>query len=551
VTIERLSPTDRLMLLADDIWPQEIGALAVLDGNGLWSADGELQIEDLRRRIVSRLPLVPRLRQVILRPAPLYGGPLWADARRFDIAEHVRVAEVAAPGGDDQLLACVERLRRRRLDPARPGWEMWFLTGLPRHEVGLFVKIHHAMADGMAAMTILGAFLDRADAVAGLGAPAPWRPAPAPRRSDLVAAEIRGHLRRVAGALGTLLHPRATWLRLRGAMPAVRELLADAPPPPTSLDGVLGQDRRLAVMRCTTRELRSIGRAHDATANDVLLALIAGGLRALLMHRGEPIEGVWAPIYVPITMRRRWRGPVAGNRVAQMAIPLPLSVADPAERLGRIAAATAAGKLRDRSAVGKLFRSSITTWLVLKAVDRQRVNVCSANIPGPRTPRFLLGSRVLEVAPILPLIGTVSLGVGAISYAGAVMIGITADRDAFPDLDVFMRGMRQELDALRTRPLPLGPHEPGSAADDTPLNGPAQVFVVGSEHDDLVAHGRNGGEGRLQRSSFCPADPVRGRPDVTSAERNDPARHFQEVADGPDQRRWERLRGRGPREAIG
>jgi hypothetical protein len=148
-------------------------------------------------------------------------------------------------------------------------------------------------------------------------------------------------------------------------------------------------------------------------------------------------------------LRRRWKGAVAGNRVAQMAIPLPIGVSDPIERLTRIAAATVAGKARDRSAVGKLFRSSITTWLLLKAVDRQRVNACSANIPGPRQPRFLLGSRVLEVVPILPLIGRLTLGVGAISYAGAFTIGVTADRDACPDLDVFVTGVERELEALR------------------------------------------------------------------------------------------------------
>ena len=132
--IERLSPGDQLMLLADDTWPQEIGALVLLDGDGLWSDGGRLRIGMLRRQIEARLHLVPRFRQVILRPGRGLGGPLWVDARRFDINEHVRVARVDAPGGEGELLDCVERLRRRRLDPSRPGWEVWFLTGLPARE---------------------------------------------------------------------------------------------------------------------------------------------------------------------------------------------------------------------------------------------------------------------------------------------------------------------------------------------------------------------------------------------------------------------------------
>ena len=452
MTIERLSPGDRLMLLASDTWPQEIGALVLLDGHGLWDPAGRLRIGALRRRIQRRLHLVPRFRQVVVRPGRGLGGPLWVDAPRFDLAEHVRVAHVTAPGGEDELLECVEGLRRRRLNLTRPGWEMWFLTGLPDGRVGLFAKVHHAMADGMAAMTIIGAFLDGA-AESPTAIVPPWRPAPAPRTRDLLIDALRGHVRGVAGAFATVLHPRATWQKLRAAMPAVRELLSGEPPPRTSLDGVVGQSRRLAVVRCTLPDLRSIADAHDATVNDVLLALIAGGLRALLIGRGEPVRRIWVPIYVPITLRRRWRGPVAGNRVAQMAVPLPLGVTDPLQRIARIAAATATGKKRDRSAVGKLFRSSIATWLLLKAVDRQRVNVCSANIPGPRSALSLAGSRALEVVPILPLIGRVSLGVGAVSYAGAFTIGVTADRDRFPDLDAFVAGMEQELDALgRPRP---------------------------------------------------------------------------------------------------
>jgi WS/DGAT/MGAT family acyltransferase len=454
VTIERLSPGDRLMLVAGDTWPQEIGVLALLDGTGLWRSDGELRIDALRCHVGSRLHLVPRFRQVIVRPDRGRGGPFWSDAPGFDIDEHVRAMSVEAPGGEAELLACVERLRRRRLDPARPGWEMWFLTGLLERNVGLFVKIHHAMADGMAAMTMMGAFLD-ASADATIEPAPPWRPAPAPRARDLVADTLRSRLRGLRGAVATLFNPGATWQTVRRALPAARELLADEPPPRASLDGILGQDRRLAVLRSSLADLRSIARAREATVNDVLLALIAGGLRALLIGRGEALDGLWAPIYVPITTRRRWRGPTAGNRVAQMAVPLPLDVADPLVRLARIAEATAGGKARDRSAVGKLFRSSLTTWLVLRAVDRQRVNVCSANVPGPRAPRFLAGSRVLEVVPILPLIGRVSLGVGAVSYAGAFTLGVTADRDRFGDLDTFVAGMERELGVLRSSHSPV------------------------------------------------------------------------------------------------
>jgi hypothetical protein len=86
--------------------------------------------------------------------------------------------------------------------------------------------------------------------------------------------------------------------------------------------------------------------------------------------------------------------------------------------------------------------------LLLMAVMRQRVNVTSASIPGPKMPLYLAGAGVLEVFPVLPLIANEPLGVGALSYAGALTIGITADRDAFPDVDGFGTAVRHELHAL-------------------------------------------------------------------------------------------------------
>ncbi len=448
MAVERLSPGDLLMLRASEVWPQEIGALASLEGGPLFDAADQFRIEQLRERIASRLHLVTRFRQVVRDPSPPFGGPVWVDVGRFDIAEHVRVMRLEGPCDDAGLLDAAETLRRARLDPSRPGWEMWFLIGTAHDRVGLFVKIHHAVADGLAAMTIIGALLDP-------GADAPmqparvWRPHAPPTRPALLADSLQRYFRAWADTIGALVRPRVTWSRLHAAIPALHELLVDDPPPETSLGRLVGADRTLAVVRAHLADLRSIARAHDATVNDVLLAATAGGLRALLVGRGEPVDGVTVPIYVPVSLRRRWHGAVQGNRVAQMAVPLPLGTADPAVRLAAIAAVTAERKTLDRSAVGKLFRSGLMTRLMLKAVNRQRVHACSANIPGPRRPLYLAGARVLEVMPVLPLIGRVALGVGAISYAGDFTIGVTADRDAFPDLEVLVSGIHDELAELR------------------------------------------------------------------------------------------------------
>jgi diacylglycerol O-acyltransferase / wax synthase len=405
ISIDRLTALDQLMLRASTAWPQDIGALALLDGANLLEPSGRLRIEAVREAIESRLPLVPRFRQVVYVPRRGLGGPLWVDAPSFELSDHLRVLPLPAGSGEADLLVAIERLRRQPLDAARPLWELWFLTGLPNTQVALFVRLHHAIADGMAAMTIVAALLDPAPDAPAAPAP-PWTPTPRPSARRLLADNLRRHLQRLASALSVLARPRTTLQRLRAAWPAIRELFAETPAPETSLDRMVGPGRTLALIRTTLDQVK---------------------------------------------------------QVAQMAVPLPLEVSEPGRRLHQIAAETAKRKARTRTSLGTLFRGRIARLLLLKAVMRQRVNVTSASIPGPQAPLYLAGARLLEVFPVLPLIANEPLGVGALSYAGTFTIGVVADRDAFPDIEVFAAGAREELRALGVSTCPTS-GRPGADA---------------------------------------------------------------------------------------
>lgn len=448
MSIERLSALDRLMLWASRRWPQDIGALAILDGGPLVDEAGRFQIDAVRDAVERRLHLVPRFRQLIWRPRRGLGGPLWVDAPTFDLTDHVRVLPLEPPAGEDELLAAIEQIRRRRLLPGRPPWEMWLLPGLPDRQVGLFVRIHHAMADGVAAMATLAALLETAPDLPLVAAPA-WVPAPLPSARALLADHVAQRRRSVGHALAAVARPRTTLRGMLAAWPAVREILAEEPATATSLDRTVGPGRSSALIRTDRAGARAVGRAHDATVNDVLLAATAAGLRALLQCRGERVEETTVRIYVPVSLRRHLRGRQQGNLIAQMAVPLRLGEADPTRRLKDIAAETDKRKVRVRTSLSDLMvGGAIGRRLMLLAIMRQRVNVTSASIPGPKQPLYLAGARVREVFPLLPLVANEPLGVGAVSYAGALSIGIVADRDAFPDLDVLAAAMREELRRL-------------------------------------------------------------------------------------------------------
>ncbi|HEX6760495.1 MAG TPA: wax ester/triacylglycerol synthase domain-containing protein [Propionibacteriaceae bacterium] len=446
-SVERLSAEDRLILWPDEVWPQDIGALGVLDGSSLLDSGGRFRIEAARRALEGRLHLLRRFRQVLYLPRRGLGGPLWVDAPAFDLSDHVRVERLHAPADEAELLRAVARLRRRRLDRSRPLWEIWFLTGLPADRIGMFVRLHHVVADGIAGVAELGALLDAAPS-STMASAQPWAPERWPSARALLLDNLQRQIAKPRRAFRSLRHPAAILHRARAAMPAVRELLAGKPGPRTSLNRVIGQDRTLALVRSSLELVNEVAHTHDAKVNDVLLAVITGGLRGLLRARGEPIEGVILPIYVPVSLRRGRSGQEAGNLISQMIVPLHLGIADPAQRLRQIAVETAKRKAISRPSLGTMFGNRLLRGAMLKLIARQRVNVVSADLPGPDTPLYFAGAQLIEVFPLLNLLGNESLGVGALSYAGQFNVMAVADADAYPDIDVFAASARDDLRAL-------------------------------------------------------------------------------------------------------
>lgn len=443
--MERLAAEDRLMLWPDQRWPQEIGAVALLDGAGLRDDAGRLRIESLQQAIASRLHLVPRFRQALYLPRRGLGGPLWSDARDFDIADHVNVAEVAAPGDAAALTAAVEARIARRLDRSRPLWEMCFLTGLADRRVGLLLRMHHAIADGIAGVATLGAFLDSVPWTATEPTP-PWAPTPPPQTVALLADNMRRRASAAYAACRSLARPASTARTVRNTAAELRTLFGAPATPRTSLDRTVGPARRVAAIRGDLDSAKQIAHQHGATVNDVLLAITAAGLRGLLGSRSELTADLALPVYVPVTLHPEGRREQArGNMIGQSVVALPVGESDPVRRLERIAAETATVKSGTHSNLGNMFKSRLARGALLAFLRRHPVSVTTADIPGPRDPVYLASAQFREVFPLLPLIGNVTVGVGALSYAGQFNITVVTDRDAVPDADVFVTAAESEL----------------------------------------------------------------------------------------------------------
>jgi WS/DGAT/MGAT family acyltransferase len=448
--LDRLSPQDMSNLWVEARGqPMHIAALAVLDTTPFPDPRGAPQLETLRSEIEHRLHLAPRLRQRLHRPPPGGGVPLWVDDPGFAIAEHVRAHTVAPPGDEAALVAACQELNQQALDRSRPLWELWLLTGLRGGRAALLIRLHHVLADGVAAVALMNSLLDTAPDTRPPSVPT-WIPAPLPPFRVLLADNLRSRSRAVIHALAAFAHP-ATWLRRMGlAAAAAREVVRDGLAPASSLNGSVGQHRRLLLARADLGRAKSVAHAHGAKVNDVALAAVAGGARALLQHRGELTPALVLRASVPVSVRGADDPRAQGNRVGIMTVPLPVAEPDPVRRLAHIARTTAHSKRQPRGPVtDPLLGSYILRRGLPYLMGHQRlVNMFTSNVPGPSTPRYFAGARIVEVFQIGGVQGNVRLSVGVLSYMGQLNFDIVGDAESCPDLDLFAEGLRTALGEL-------------------------------------------------------------------------------------------------------
>lgn len=427
--------------------PMHVGSLATYDGAGWRDSHGDLRMDAIRDHINARLAIVPRLRQRVVWPPGHAGRARWSDDSRFDIRHHVRRIRLPHPGDDRALLAITSKLHMQLLDPDRPLWELWFVDGLHDGRVGMVEKIHHAMVDGIGGVDVGMLLLDPAPLPSTGGAP-DYRPVPAPRPLRLLADTVRRQAEEPI-EIGRELwhwvaHPAETVDEATELIAAVRSVKDDLMAPRSSLNAPVGDTRRYEVVRFSLEEARAIGRALGGTVNDVVLTAVAAGLRHLLETRHEEIDAQVLHALVPVSVRAAAEHESLGNRVAGMVVPLPVGDVEPRTRFALVAEAVRSRKAAHQpDLVGSLLaipehwpEPMIAAFSQL--IHRQpTVNLVVTNVPGPPMPLYLMGARLLELFPVVPLGGNLTVSVGVLSYNGQLTLGLFADRRRFGDLHVF------------------------------------------------------------------------------------------------------------------
>jgi wax ester synthase-like acyl-CoA acyltransferase family protein/uncharacterized protein DUF1298 len=378
--------------------------------------EGAPSSEALAASIVERLPLAPALTRRLGGPAD---HPEWVDDESFEITAHVTAADLD-PCDDAALRGEVARLFAERLDRSRP---LWHIDVVPRPGGGAAVvwRIHHALADGTAAMRFADAVLWDA------GPEAKARPArPHPARAE----DARRHGRLAA---------------------FVRHEVSLAPER-SPFDGTIGSDREVAFARAPLHELHDAARRlADATVNDAVLAAVAGALRSWIEHHHGRLGHV--RVKVPVSLHHAGDG--EGNRDSFFTLELPLGEPDPVARLAVVRAATAARKAdHDAETLDVLMRDLAGASPQLEHFCRRleasprtfALNV--SNVPGPPGSVTVLGTPVEAVYSLAEIGQRHALRIAVVSLGGRLHFGLCADPAIVGDVGLLAEGIEAEAAAL-------------------------------------------------------------------------------------------------------
>ena len=413
---------------------------------GLLILDGPVDVKRMRRVLDRRLKPFGRFHQKVVRPRTRAGLPHWEDDAGFDVDNHLSHQALPAPGGERELRELTSELMSTPLDFSKPLWHVHVIDGY-RGGSAIVTRVHHCIADGIALVRVM---LSLTDETPGAKAPAAPRKKPAPGF----------HI--PLDWLPAMLSPDQVIKAARvGAHGAYRlgRLVLLPPDPATVFRGDLGRRKRAAWSEnLPLDDFKAIGRAYDATVNDVLVAVTAGALRRYMTRRGQKTTGVSMRASVPVNLRPAAEAHQLGNAFGLVFLTLPVGTADPVKRLAAIKKEMDDLKRSPEAVIA----FGVLTLLGYAPVEVEQLGLrffgskataVLTNVPGPRQPLFMAGRKIDQVMFWVPQSGHLGLGISILSYAGGVRLGIATDAGLVPDPDRIVEAFKTEFEALRKTSL--------------------------------------------------------------------------------------------------
>lgn len=479
----------RAMSAQDSLWltMDRPNNLMVIDGvmlmRGQPAWDDLLSV--LQERVIDRFPVFSS------RAEHLDGSWVWVRDASFDVHQHLRRVSLPAPAGMGQLQEYVAQQRSLPLDRSRALWEVSYVDNVVLDDgasgSALVCRFHHAIADGVRLTMVMLSLCDTTDPqVAAKVAKATPSLHPASLASGAadLAGDMIGDAVRTAGAVVMGLRTDATATITKGLhlgaellhephrlrevldeldirnrvandISSVAKLLFRGRSAKTVWSGTPSASKAVAWSPpLSLPDVKTVGRQHGASINDVLLTAVAGGLRRYLHKCGDTSveESAWM---VPVNLV-----PIAadlpedlGNFFALVMAVLPLHPADPVERLALTRHRMNAIKGSDEALLTFGIQTAISaspTPVSIALTDyfaNKAVGVLT-NVPGPRAPINLAGAPVEQVIGFAPCSGDQPMTTTIFSYADTVTIGFAVDAELIPDPALLVDFTLAELTAL-------------------------------------------------------------------------------------------------------
>jgi len=452
-----MSPADALFLAAETPKrPMHVGALALLSRP---DGAGRNFVRDTFAAALDRSAAAPLWRRRPRRSLGSLGQWYWHTDTEMDLDYHVRIGALPRRADQAALWKMVSELHSEALDRSRPLWQMHLIEGLADGQYALYIKTHHALADGVSTMRLLRQTVSSDPDLREM--PALWE-ATEHRRGDdtLTGVSALAAARRVLGAAGDLagMTPALADTAWRAVRRRGGPLTLTAPHTPfnVAIDGT----RSFAGRSFPIDRLRLVAKHTDATLNDVVLAMCSGALRRYLLAR-HALPGAPLMATVPVSLRadEPLGAPdaVPGNKIGTLACCLATHLADPAERLAAVQASMREGKaaLAGRSQLQVLAMSALGAAPLALAMTLGRTpgplrppNVMISNVPGPKESLYWNGARFDALYPLSVVADGQALNITCTSINNQISFGLTGCRRAVPRIDTLAGALGRELDLL-------------------------------------------------------------------------------------------------------
>lgn len=405
-----------------------------------------------------------RFRQRVVERGLPYATPHWEDVDDFELERHMHHVALPAPGDARALQRHVADMASMPLDPALPLWQVQVIDNVLGGGA-LLMRCHHCIADGTAMMTVASRLFDAPGRPTLAPAAAKRRPAavPAPTwlapAADWLAPALEPLERGARTLLGAVADPgallAAAGMAVDGAQSLLRDLLVPVDPP-SPLKGAPGAAQRVAWSEpVAIRDVKAIGRRHDAKVNDVLIAAMTGALRAYLRRRGVDVDHTQLHAMVPVDLRRPEQRGELGNRFGLVILELAVDcgrrsrcLALTRERMGELK--RSAEPLAMRTLLDLFGRLPKAVEDIASDIFGSRTSVVMTNVAGPRETLVLAGVPIERMMFWVPHPGRqVGVGISIMSYRGMATLAVIADARLVPDPEWITARFGREFAALR------------------------------------------------------------------------------------------------------